>query len=1114
MALTHQPSSNGLELMSPRQRNQSTVFCVLIIGWLFCSTSIVNGQAPSPENLSASQQQTVLRKFTFKHAKAADALKILQQLEPEQNSTEGIAVDERTNSLILRLEDDQQLRRFEEMCNLLDADTPVTPDSSKGISVSVPAIGPQSLPFDSSMGIMRGDSIESLKQQYSEIEQQTHQIADKFKQSKSTSESARSELQAVVRKSFEARQALQRAELADLAHRLQSMQQSIDMRDKVAEKVIARRVEDLLNPDLKWDDKQPNGWIASSEHTPTTGPSSALSPSLKGHDTYQTPHSSIEQAVWGLLAPHPTSSGNANQPKLVAFLGVDYRDRKEAIGFTTLIKEQITNYVSFSSGLMPSRCTLLSEEFVDAAMQESGLKLVELARDNPLHVGNRRKLLSHFRRRNLQVDSLLIASLDHLGESDKARDGEFHLTLEGYVDPQVNWFERAILSDKAPKTTEWSDPDLSTPQSTLDYLDRYSIAHPNEVPVECYTEGALRELSGAMLQQLSFLSGLSQIGLQSGGVIGVKDNVPMIAGSAPSFHLSVEALLEQHSLPTPPEECTKAFELLVKLTLGTARSSEESLVKPDRELYRLAAGILKSPKDFLPRAGELSKQFNETAGESDSPTKESKAQPFYLIEIDGDEATATELTDSGTSSIPLSHKLQRIGRRWLISEVFNEEILEQMNSSMSQVLGAMSAIDTAIANQADASDSKKMPDAKDVNSASPLEWNDFIKLLPEKGTALVMFSYEPEAREQMLPVAEKVADEAKAQLIELPLTQWRTIMSPEATHFVLMKDRQLVGTRTGLMTEKRLQDFVAKAKDWLTPHTTVIEKNSLVRIDCYINPGADNVGSQHGGPYPLTTAVVAVHQDQALLFGPESIAQYIEGGYSCVALVRDAEGKPKQLPLDILHQGPVKLLSLNKEAQTSPVSISFTSNDGTSSKVPLSGIENLYPKSATELLEAYDVGSAIFHIRGAEGLKPIKLAAMDDALTVGQRVLSGSFNRGQHVPPIHGFRAPMLWQSQTVRQAGGHVYGENRNGAEMFEVLCPTLPAPCGFTFNEHGRLIGRYGLGGANDKDLAHTVFKSDATHSVLHAALEKVEDADLKAALLRTLEESKAPESESNGR
>ena len=123
----------------------------------------------------------------------------------------------------------------------------------RGLSISVPALGPQPLAFDFSIGIARGESLESLKQRYNELEQQAHQLADKLKQSNSPSESERTELKTAVRKSFEARQALQRAELADLAQRMKSMQQSIDMRDKVADKVVQRRVEDLLDPNLKWE---------------------------------------------------------------------------------------------------------------------------------------------------------------------------------------------------------------------------------------------------------------------------------------------------------------------------------------------------------------------------------------------------------------------------------------------------------------------------------------------------------------------------------------------------------------------------------------------------------------------------------------------------------------------------------------------------------------------------------------------------------------------------------------------------------------------------------------------------------------------------------------------
>ncbi len=60
-----------------------------------------------------------------------------------------------------------------------------------------------------------------------------------------------------------------------------------------------------------------------------------------------------------------------------------------------------------------------------------------------------------------------------------------------------------------------------------------------------------------------------------------------------------------------------------------------------------------------------------------------------------------------------------------------------------------------------------------------------------------MFSHEPDKREQMLPIAEKVAEEASVELIHLPIDNWRTLFSKEATHFVLMKDRHLIGTKTG-----------------------------------------------------------------------------------------------------------------------------------------------------------------------------------------------------------------------------------------------------------------------------------------------------------------------------
>jgi hypothetical protein len=392
----------------------------------------------------------------------------------------------------------------------------------------------------------------------------------------------------------------------------------------------------------------------------------------------------------------------------------------------------------------------------------------------------------------------------------------------------------------------------------------------------------------------------------------------------------------------------------------------------------------------------------------------------------------------------------------------------------------------------------------DHESTDRFDWSAFPELLPESGSVLFMFDNESDVGKQMLPIAERVTENASVRLIKLPQTDWPGISAPPATHFVLMKDRQLVGTRTGLMTESRLTDFVAKADDWLTPRSTGVSENSLVRIDCYINPGRDNIGSQHGGAYSLTAAVIAVHEDQALLLGPESIAEYIDKGYACVAIVRDETGKQKQMPLDVVLNEPVPLLPRSNSQQTSAIGIGIRLGDGESQEIPLPLQNSLYPKWATMRLDAYDVGTAIYHLRGAHGLTAVKLAAVDDAPKKDQRVLSGSFTRDQHFGPIHGFRSPMHWQSQTVSNAGDHIYGGNLNGAELLEVLCPTTPAPSGFTFNEHGHLIGRYALGHPTEKDMTHTVFKPYTTHSVLQAALEKIDAPGLRTALAQTLEES----------
>ncbi len=1397
--------------MYPHRRIRLASLRIFLIMWPFCSGTIVTGQspeirppAPIPTPYYANPQVNVpsIRKFTFKHAKAADVLKILQQLAGQTDHIGlKIAVDERTNSLVFQPDDDRQTREFEETCALLDTETPSSSVSTNGVSIAVPALGPKPLTFDFSIGIASDNSIETLKKRYNELEQQTHQLADKLKQSTALSESDRRELQAAVRQSFEARQAMQRAELADLAQRMKSMQQSIDMRDKLADKVVQRRVEDLLNPDLKWDMTR-----TSTESTRSIAKEDSIGPSkitssqdmqtaLQGTWTvrvFQTEYQGddrVSQVVirgdllllhtivngkvlgvspWKLVWPNaekpyeigaiwdpntntesepfmpgriaydgksfqlafgeenptaicpgekttyidcvrannedrstaaqaitPTSSqsteraepdasrqpisraireiinqltlGDDSKPPIgIVLTEIDSNPKEQLADFKEEIQEQVVSELkTFGHLIVASRrvaeATLSSlqlktkdlllpkfqAQFFEALEKEDqapqSILLTKLIRDDstsylltfelidrsgrvykssakvsktnpensnalakssflppsipptpisaPYDSGRRPETIIMERIQGKWIaESLLSAGKDSLsdysepfgvwitgnemrfkvGEQDlngpipilltgpkgshrSLESADQPLPMDFVMDPngeqvamhgiiasdgltlsicfadgdesKKNGFRptsfvpgskvTVIKCRRAPTSTanKPGAADLATPQATLDYLHRYSLAHPDGFPAECYTDEAILELSGMMLQNLSAMSAISQIALQTGGVIGENNGVPVVSSASPAFHIQVEAMLKEQMLPTPPESANKAFETLATLTFGSKSSNAASLVLADRQLIRLAAGVLKSPREFLPAASKLL----ETLGETDLDVTKSKeadrTQPKADIAINGDEATATLLSSGNDSSLsPLSApritKLRRIDGRWLISEILSDEEIAQMQSSYSSVMDPFGGAEEVKSDKSKTSKSatQKIPiSSVESSKTDPPEWSDFLKVLPETGTALVMFSYEPEIKEQMLPVAKKVAEAASAQLIELPQTTWRKIIAPPATHFVLMKDRQLVGTRTGLMTEARLQDFVAKAKDWLTPQSTGIDENSLVRIDCFINPGTDNIGSQHGEAFPFTTAVVAIHGYQTLLLGPEGIAEYIEKGYACVAIVRDEYGQQKQLPLDVVLKGPVKLAARGSVSKMSAATASISFGDGDSKEIALPFLDGIYPKSFTETLEAYDVGSAIYRISGAHGLTPVKLAAVNDPPKVDQRVLSGSFTGTHQSPPLHGFRSPIHWQSQTVPKVGGHIYGGNINGAEMLEVLCPTRPAPCGFTFNEHGRLVGMYGLGEPSEKDMTHTVFMPDTTHSILFAALEKIDAPGLKAALAQTLEESK---------
>ncbi len=104
------------------------------------------------------------------------------------------------------------------------------------------------------------NSVNERRKRYAEHEKQVQKLVTRLKtitrefgQDDPTTVKLRSDLRDAVRQSFEARQDLQRAELAEFARRMKNLQQSIDARDRIVDKIVERRLKELQDPVLNWE---------------------------------------------------------------------------------------------------------------------------------------------------------------------------------------------------------------------------------------------------------------------------------------------------------------------------------------------------------------------------------------------------------------------------------------------------------------------------------------------------------------------------------------------------------------------------------------------------------------------------------------------------------------------------------------------------------------------------------------------------------------------------------------------------------------------------------------------------------------------------------------------
>ncbi|MCA9062040.1 MAG: hypothetical protein KDA96_03250 [Planctomycetaceae bacterium] len=243
-----------------------------------------------PSNAQPDPGETPLTFFSLQHAEANSAALLLEQLMENRNLR--IIPDVRTNSLYVR-GDEAAVKEVEEFLKLVDQPArgeaganipPARPSGSRGRSEfggfgggmsprsnsaaatsplaapRDPAASPQSVPVKPSTDDASIESVSSLKEQFQKLETNSRRIASQLLLSQqqrgaddSATRSLKSQLQQAVRASFNARQNLQRAEVQELQRQLVTIQQSLQTRDRIADLIVQRRVDELLNPAANWE---------------------------------------------------------------------------------------------------------------------------------------------------------------------------------------------------------------------------------------------------------------------------------------------------------------------------------------------------------------------------------------------------------------------------------------------------------------------------------------------------------------------------------------------------------------------------------------------------------------------------------------------------------------------------------------------------------------------------------------------------------------------------------------------------------------------------------------------------------------------------------------------
>lgn len=209
-----------------------------------------------PDDVKDALPQQEVKVFALQHIAALEAQKIIVELFGRNGTT--ASVEQRTNTIVVRCQPERNAE-IEAILMRLDEKPQETPKIASKQKDPIHASSTTHLELSSGSPNAIGSPIEAFRRRLSDLEKPVPELAEKLRSCEATfgkdhrdSVKLRVDLRALMQQSFVARQEIQRAELVEFSRRLQVMQQTIEARDRISEKIVDRRMDELLDPNVEW----------------------------------------------------------------------------------------------------------------------------------------------------------------------------------------------------------------------------------------------------------------------------------------------------------------------------------------------------------------------------------------------------------------------------------------------------------------------------------------------------------------------------------------------------------------------------------------------------------------------------------------------------------------------------------------------------------------------------------------------------------------------------------------------------------------------------------------------------------------------------------------------